>query len=512
MRHPRGRSRNLLITIVVAVLICVPTGIAIAGPPAPADPAVEQACSNRYDEESLGYQACLQAATESPPATTTLITAIDGYQPDTPPAASDDSTVVQYCDTGNGTYRTGAADCPRPITCTRQADTGKYQCLDPTGIPINPPGDICERSPAYVCTYTSSLTSEQLTAGQSAPLPTDLPSPPPAATTSQSAAPQPTSTAPTPDPTLTPTPAPTPTPTSTATPTDPVGQSVQQANALNMRIWLEGDLTAAWREGAASLAAAVKRLSAHAAQPGVIGVKFAHDLGLTGFPSTRAGAADLQRFLTDTIPALRAALPAGRNIVVDVAVPELGCGRNQTCIRAMRTKYPLLTVPELEKRLLGAVDAINVTGDLFLTDYQTWKITEQAARRNLWLELARLNWDTRGPALLGARDTSLVHNTDTSPLSAAAAKQKVTAVVDTPVQLARVNTVVLRTHRQTHDGDIWRILNADLHSNQLWEALRARRALGKIAVTFNPADVEKSIPEDLKIVAQIASTVYIFAQ
>ncbi|MFC7650620.1 hypothetical protein ACFQX6_67405 [Streptosporangium lutulentum] len=283
MRHPRGRSRNLLITIVVAVLICVPTGIAIAAP-APADPAVEQACSNRYDEESLGYQACLQAATESPPATTTLITAIDGYQPDTPPAASDDSTVVQYCDTGNGTYRTGAADCPRPITCTRQADTGKYQCLDPTGIPINPPGDICERSPAYVCTYTSSLTSEQLTAGQSAPLPTDLPSPPPAATTSQSAAPQPTSTAPTPDPTLTPTPAPTPTPTSTATPTDPVGQSVQQANALNMRIWLEGDLTAAWREGAASLAAAVKRLSAHAAQPGVIGVKFAHDLGLTGFP------------------------------------------------------------------------------------------------------------------------------------------------------------------------------------------------------------------------------------
>lgn len=391
--------------------------------------------------------------------------------------------------------------CTKPLVCTNEQGDGKYRCVDETGTQVDPPDGICQKNPTFACSERVSigiLTDE---------VPSTSATHPPTSAPDSS-----TSTAqPTPADTRThalPSTSASPTPTVTIDAGDPVGQALAQARTRGLRVWLESDLVGTWRSGPDKLRAAAATLSRHAAQPGVVGVKIAFDLGLRGeFNSS----AEINTFLAETSRTVREALPAGRQLAVDIAVPELGCGSNQRCIGAMRSAYPLLTAAQVEQYVLtGAVDAVNISSGLFLNDYAKFKITPAAAARNLWLQVRLRAWKTRLPGLfLGAREIGLAHAQETDPRTASSAATLIRDRVEA-VLSSGADHVVLWTWRQTFDGRTWRLTNAGGRDNALWSALRTRQGLRAISVTYNPAEPEADIPLDIKKIAEVASAVFVF--
>ncbi|MFD8559687.1 hypothetical protein ACFV1N_20600 [Streptosporangium canum] len=448
---PRRRPWRL-IALLVVVLVGVPTAYAVAAPAT--DNLASQTCKSLYDPASSAYTDCMALATDtaagssvpggSAPPKKIEVNTIEGTTPDTPTRSN----------SGDDATAPDPAPSPPPST----APTPPMTTASPATTP----------APTPIPTMTAPTTAP--------PTPTATPSPPP------------------------------PTPTAH----DPLSQAIDRARRpdLNLRIWLDADLTTIWQNGPDQLKATVDRLAQQAAKPGVAGVKIAYDLGLRNFTSTK----QIQRFVTETSGALRAALPAGRQIAIDVpAPPELGCGTSQPCQQALRTKYPLLTLAHVESYVLtGAVDVVNVSSGLFSSDYKQWKIPLERALTQQWLRLRARGWDTR--VHLGAREIGLAHRDATSKVSKAAAEAAVTARVDQPLRTGGVRSVVLWTHRQTWDGATWRLTDTGLNPNNVWNALIRRKALGRIAITYNPHEPEKTIDEDLQVLSQVATEVYLHAQ
>ncbi|MFD1120427.1 hypothetical protein ACFQ3A_39160, partial [Sphaerisporangium aureirubrum] len=319
------------------------------------------------------------------------------------------------------------------------------------------------------------------------------------------AAPPTASTAPEPSAPAQPDPVPSASKQPLAPPDDATGKAAAAAVKLNMRVWIEGELAPAWQAGKDQFDAAVAQMAAQASRPGVAGVKFAQDLGYWGFKT----ATDVRRFVKDSSAALRAAMPAGRQLAVDVVVPEMGCGASQTCQTALRGKYPLITRANVEKYVLtGDVDHVNVSSGLFASEYSKYKITPDKALRNQWIGVRARGWDTR--VHIGAREVGLAHS-GANKLTAAQAEAAAKLRVDLPLQ-AGVQTVMLWTHRQNWDGTTWRLLDQGLASNTMWKALQNRKGLGRLAVTFDASDPEKSITSDLSKLAEVFSVIYIHSQ
>ncbi|RCG17925.1 hypothetical protein DQ384_39480 [Sphaerisporangium album] len=288
-------------------------------------------------------------------------------------------------------------------------------------------------------------------------------------------------------------------------PDDATGQAAAAAVKLGMRVWIEGELAPAWTAGKDQFDAAVASMAAQASRPGVVGVKFAQDLGYWGFKN----ANDVRKFVKDASTALRAAMPAGKQLAVDVVVPEMGCGASEPCQAALRTKYPLITRANVEKYVLtGDVDHVNLSSGLFASEYSKWKVTPDKALRNQWITVRARGWDTR--VHIGAREVGLAHS-GASALSSAQAEAAAKLRVDLPLQ-AGVQSVMLWGHRQSWNGAIWRILDQGLMTNTTWTALQARKALGRLAITFDASDPEKGVTQDLTKLAEVFNEVYIHAQ
>ncbi|MEU6721181.1 hypothetical protein ABZ897_57850 [Nonomuraea sp. NPDC046802] len=70
--------------------------------------------------------------------------------------------------------------------------------------------------------------------------------------------------------------------------------------------------------------------------------------------------------------------------------------------------------------------------------------------------------------------------------------------------------MILWTWKQTFNGQTWRLADQGARSNNIWNALRARKGLRALSVTYNPREPESSIAGDMKAIADIASAIYIY--
>ncbi|MEV4115980.1 hypothetical protein [Nonomuraea sp. NPDC049695] len=521
MNRIRLGKRGLIVLVsVILAAVIGSVGLAVANPYSSA--SNEATCAVWETPGTPGYEQCLDNLNASGQS---------GLVPGSTPGSSTAPTISAtswddgshppnyFClDSGKSRYATTKPikGCKKQLVCLWKATDGKYHCVDGNGKSVDPPGGICQpgRNPHYACAdedpVVSVITPE---IGQPTSSPPDntqpTTTPPILASNPATADPtiEPTPDQPTATPSTTTTPTPTPPPTQAIDPSDPVAQALEQARAQGLRVWLETDLVNTWKRGPEQLKAAAERLKLFANQPGVVGVKFAYDLGLRGFTD----ANQIIQFVSETSQALRTALPAGRKIAIDVVIPELGCGTNQMCVQAMQQAYPLLTLANAEKYVLtGAIDAVNITGSLFTSQYATSKIQPGAAITNLWQRLRLLSWKTRLPGLyIGSRELGLAHAGPDSKVSPADANRLAGDRIDSPLRTG-ADHVILWTWKQTFNGQTWRLADQGARSNNIWNALRARKGLRALSVTYNPREPESSVAGDMKAIADIASAIYIY--
>ncbi|GII67002.1 hypothetical protein Skr01_70870 [Sphaerisporangium krabiense] len=544
---PRLRKREWIIALVAVLLtltIGIPTGMALAAPSTPE--GVNNQCDDILGSGTPEYMYCSWMA-ETPKDALDVVRfwTKDGNKK--LEEAVPFPGPVLFCKDKNN-KGPGMQDCADKdqVLCKYDQGVGKYVCKDTEGNVTNPPSKACLGG-EFDCSRGEGSTTSDKPDGTPAPSSSAQPGndvngapveedqapvaenstgpdegqplstdetddqtralPETSAEPSAPADPEPTGQAdPRPDASTAPQPrTTTPDKQALTPPNDATGKAAAAAVKLGMRVWIESELAPAWTAGKEQFDAAVASMAAQASRPGVVGVKFAQDLGYWGFKS----ADDIRKFVKDSSTALRAAMPAGRQLAVDVVVPELGCGASEPCQAAMRGKYPLITRANVEKYVLtGDVDHVNLSSGLFASEYSKWKVTPDKALRNQWITVRARGWDTR--VHIGAREVGLAHSGPTN-LTAAQAEAAAKLRVDLPLQ-AGVQTVMLWTHRQDWDGAVWRILDEGLKDNTLWKALKARKGLGRMAVTFDAGDPERGVAQDLTKLAEVFDTIYIHAQ
>ncbi|WP_431921548.1 hypothetical protein [Nonomuraea jabiensis] len=572
----RLRLRKLGWNIASAALAAVigSTGLASAAPIA--DPADAAACAQRYARGTQAFQQCLdtrtayrnrggQVSSNPPGAPTISATSAETndppaayffcLSPGTSPYAS--TTPIKGCTTTN------------TLICLRKTDDGKYHCIDSNGVAADPPRGICQVNPHFACKDEAPTTPPATTTAAPAnPTPRDQPPTvaptnlatlpgTPAPTTSLTPAPDISATnpvtpsaTPSTSPSTSPSTTPSTTPSSSASataatiaPDDPVGQALTEARTHGLRIWLESDLVKAWRErrdeqaacdteeqdkedGCDALRAAAKRLALYARKPGVAGVKIAFDLGLR---DDFAGPDEIVRFVTETSQILRPLLSSRQRIAIDVVIPELGCGSNEACRKAMRRDHPLITLANVEKYVLnGRIDAVNVSTGIPTKDYtDRYKIQTSTVINNVWTTIRRRGWKSKNPDLyIGAREIALAHSQARNRLTPDQAASLLKEFIDTPLGggepgttnrmlPAAVDHVVLWTWRQQFIGRdgrkrIWRLTDAGGKTNAIWAALSKRKELRPVGIAYNPREFESSVPDDVADIAEVASSIFVF--
>ncbi|MFC4530330.1 hypothetical protein [Sphaerisporangium dianthi] len=562
---PRLRKREWIIALVAVIFtltIGIPTGMALADPGASTDPAVNNECDDILGTGTPEYMYCSWMA-KTPKDALDVVRFWARNDGEKLKEAVPYPGPVLFCmdKTNKGPGMQDCADKDQ-VLCKYDHSAGKYVCKDTSGNITKPPAKACQGgefdcsggggSSGTPTTTSGETTSGETTSGAS-PTPTGATqnqTDPDAQTvndpnaqtqtdpqtqadpdgrqapqvetsdapqTQESVAPDPSasgdapqpdaSTQPQPDASTQPAPSATPKASKAplAAPDDATGKAAATAVKLGMRVWIESELAPAWTAGKEQFDAAVASMAAQASRPGVVGVKFAQDLGYWGFKN----AGDVRKFVKDASAALRAAMPAGKQLAVDVVVPEMGCGVSEPCQAALRAKYPLISRANVEKYVLtGDVDHVNVSSGLFASEYAKYKITQDKALRNQWIAVRARGWDTR--VHVGAREVGLAHSGQ-NKLTAAQAEAAAKLRVDLPLQ-AGVQTVMLWTHRQEWDGATWRILDQGLTANTMWKALQARKGLGRLSVTFDASDPEKGVTQDLTKLAEVFDEVYIHSQ
>ncbi|WP_283139708.1 hypothetical protein [Rhizohabitans arisaemae] len=280
-----------------------------------------------------------------------------------------------------------------------------------------------------------------------------------------------------------------------------VDQTVDQAAALGLRVWVEDELADDWLAGPERFRAAVTRLAGHANRPGVAGIKFSYDLG--NRPEFKSPD-EVQRFVADTSAALRTAAP-GKRLAVDAVVPELGCGAVQACLDALRAKYPLLTAENAERYLLtGAVDAVTLNSVPFAGEYGAFGLSATQAQFNQWVTVKSRGWDAR--VHVGARDAGLTQD-GSEGWDTTRAEAEARFRLDLPLQ-SGAQTVLVSASRQGSDAQVF---GDGLTENEVTKALRARKQLRRTALQIDPAKFERGVAADLQAAASVADEVYVFA-
>ncbi|GGK97043.1 hypothetical protein Sme01_35400 [Sphaerisporangium melleum] len=281
------------------------------------------------------------------------------------------------------------------------------------------------------------------------------------------------------------------------------GQAIAAAAASKMRVWVDTELLDDYQAGTAAFAAAVRKVAALAAQPGVVGIRFTSQLGYNGAVKT---AEEMNAFVTAAATALHTAAP-GKKLGVHTVVPSFGCGANDPCAAEMAKKYPLLSPEHIEPLLTsGSVDQLALDSGLLQSAYATWKITPEQAQRNQWSKVKSLAWDTL--AQIAAEDAGLAGK-DASPLTAEQAAAATQARIATPLKDGAA-TVNLWTRWQDTSGATYRVMGAGLAATPTWDQLTKLQPLQRrLSTMYSPASPEVGIAQDVKKLSEVFSQVYV---
>ncbi|MGW5687220.1 hypothetical protein [Nonomuraea sp. NPDC003754] len=308
-----------------------------------------------------------------------------------------------------------------------------------------------------------------------------------------------------------------------------VATAIEAARASSLRVWVEADLNTAYGRGQAAYTTALNAVIAAAQRPGVIGVKFAESLGFRDM----ASESEVRAFLTKTSAALRQALP-GKRLAIGVVVPELGCGSSKKCIATMRAKYPLVTKRLVDRYIktnvtieadasdekntlkdVAAVDRIQIASGLFGAAYGQHQVTHKGkstpitpalAAQAQWLSVKALSWDAL--VQVGAREYGLAHAGEESAWDTTTASNEIDARVGNAIGLG-AQTVTLWGHKAADDSRTYRLLNAGLATNRVWQTLAERGLKSRLSVVIDPTSTETSIEADIAAFADTISEVYI---
>lgn len=474
----------------------------------------------------------------NPPPGVTADTNQDAGGAGRPPPAPKPTTTsrgpLRFCKEGDRYFSaksTSTATCKAEITCMVNPSDNLYHCANLAGEEVKPPDPRCHTEPEiWACgsqqaiepTVTTKPTQQPSTTPPTV-VPTSSPNP-----TAATIVPTVTVTAlptvtvnPTINPTVSPTVVPTVTttpstsPTATPTPTHdqvvlrgPERSAIGAARTAGLRIWVEADLApacaAAATDGGAAFRTGLASLIAYAQEPGVIGVKFANDLGFRDLTS----AGQIKTCLRSATSALRRAVPT-KKLAISVVVPEFGCGskasRNTTCVAALNAKYPLVTRAMVHSYLRAArVDRVDVATGLFSNTYAAYNVTVNGkltaitptfANRSVWANVTQLRWDSL--VQIGARDYGLAYNV------ALTADQAALELTDRlgPSSGLGGRSVSLWGHN-TAAG--FHLLGGAYPGAKLWKKLAGHRA--QLALVFDP---QKSPAADIPAMAVGVSEIFI---
>ncbi|MFI6602234.1 hypothetical protein ACIBHX_38795 [Nonomuraea sp. NPDC050536] len=280
------------------------------------------------------------------------------------------------------------------------------------------------------------------------------------------------------------------------------GQAVKAAASNGMRVWIDTELADDWKAG--KLDEAVKELAPLAYQDGVVGVRFATQLG---YNQTFTDADELDKFVAEASAALRKTLP-GKRLAAHTVMPVFGCGANDACKTAMTEKYPLLNPDRVGAWLAkGQLDQLALDSG---TDYSTWKIDTATAQRNQWIQVRAHAWDAY--AQIAAEDASFAAaqpSQDAAQPSQDATKA-ITARIATPLQDAGASSVTLWTRWQDQQGQVHRAYGEKWGANATWDQLKKLTAVhARLATIYDPANPEADQATDLKNLSAVFGQVLI---
>jgi hypothetical protein len=291
--------------------------------------------------------------------------------------------------------------------------------------------------------------------------------------------------------------------------TDDYERAIDATHQRGIRVWIETDLVKRWLAGKDSFDAAVVRVAALAHRPGVAGIKIADEIGYhDGLDSVDK----LQRFLTESAAALRAAAP-GRPLLVDMNVPELGClpGNNgraaRSCAANQRAALPQLTMAAVDGYLgSGAIDVLNLSTYLQSdAAYVSWGADRDTAQRAAWHEAQRRGWGRQ--ARLQAR-RALAHP---GVYTGTGSDGLLKTFVEIPREYGAA-AVDIWTWRQLLKNEIYRLPDPGLRPNELWRGLLRQRKAGAVLFThLSPHSLEVGLGPDLDMIATVFTDLFVAA-
>jgi hypothetical protein len=278
-------------------------------------------------------------------------------------------------------------------------------------------------------------------------------------------------------------------------------------------VWLESDLVKRWLAGPDQFRAGVAALATLANRPGVVGIKIADEIGYNDGMDTPA---QIQSFLADAASALHAAAP-GKQLLVDMIVPELGClpgytpapGGATACATQQRAKYPQLALTEVDGYLRARkIDVLDLSTNLQTSStYADWGVDADTAQRTAWQEAHRRGWDqvVRLQARKAMAHPGTYAGTDSDVQAALA------TYIDIPRSLG-ASAVDVWTWRQLYKGDIYRLADPGLKDNALWDGLRSRHTQGAQLFThLSPHSLERDLNGDLSMLSQVFTDLFVAA-
>ncbi|MEV0593086.1 hypothetical protein [Nonomuraea cavernae] len=282
------------------------------------------------------------------------------------------------------------------------------------------------------------------------------------------------------------------------------GQAVQAAAKENLRIWINAELTGAWKDG--KLDAAVRKLAALAVQPGVAGIRFTTQLG---FDQTFKTADEIDKFVAETSAALRKLAP-GKKLAVHTVVPVLGCGADEACKTEMTKKHPLSTPERVGAWLSkGQIDQLALDSGLLATEYATWKIDAVAAQRNQWIQVRARAWDAYGQ--IASEDAGFAA-TGASKLTTEQTTQAINDRIAIPLQTDAAETVTLWSRWKDEQGQVSRTFGEKWATNATWDQLKKLTSVRpRLATVYDPANPEVDPATDMKNLAEVFGQVYVHA-
>jgi hypothetical protein len=222
----------------------------------------------------------------------------------------------------------------------------------------------------------------------------------------------------------------------------------------------------------------------------------------------------MRAFVRSAAAALRPQLP-GRQLLVDLVVPQLGClpGTESTvavnCRQSAAVLHPGLALTDIDALLgTGAIDVVDLsTGLLSARQYAGMRSSPNAAQAAAWHEALRRGW-ARHAVLQGRK--AMAH-----PGALSAGDGDIEALlhtyIDIPLQEG-ATAVDIWTWRQKYHGESYQLTDPRGRPNQLWDALGRRHAAGDVLLThFSPSNLEVSVRSDLAEIATTFSSVFIAA-